>query len=64
MAQGEVDVELWRKIAVAQAKRMVILTVEERITLTDVRGIGIIEIRIKIPNARAVDAHVVPQSQV
>ena len=43
---------------------MALLTVQFRITLTDVGGVGIIQIRIQVPDSRTIDTHVVAQAQI
>ena len=43
---------------------MTLLTLKMRITLMDIGGRRVVEIGIEIPNARTVNAHIVPQSQV
>ena len=43
---------------------MIFLAVEIRISLIDVGGCRIVEIWIKIPDARTVDTHIVAQAQI
>ena len=59
VAQGEVDIELRREVAITEAKRMTLLTFKMRITLRNIGRRRVIEIGIEIPDTWAVDAHVV-----
>ena len=43
---------------------MTFLTVKMGITLIDSGGRGVVEIRVEIPDAWTVDAHVIAQSQI
>ena len=43
---------------------MALLTVQLRITLADIGGVRIIQIRIQRPDSRTIDTHVVPQTQI
>ena len=64
IAQGKVDIELRCEIAVTEVERMTFLTLKMRITLIDIGGRRVVEVRIEIPDARTVDAHVVAYAQV
>ena len=43
---------------------MALLTVQLRITLADIGGVRIIQIRIQRPDSRTIDTHVVSQTQI
>ena len=55
----DIDVELLCEVTVTQVESMALLAVQLRITLADVGGVRIIQIRIQRPDSRTIDTHVV-----
>ena len=59
MKQGEIDIELGCETTVSQTERMVLLAVEEGVSLLDIGGSRVVDIWIEIPDARTIDAHII-----
>ena len=64
VAGRDIDIELLCEVTVTQVESMALLTVQLRITLADIGGVRIIQIRIQRPDSRTIDTHVVPQTQI
>ena len=64
VAGRDIDIELLCEVTVTQVESMALLTVQLRITLADIGGVRIIQIRIQRTDSRTIDTHVVPQTQI